>query len=65
MKKFKQFSEDLGGGYVASPLPVNNVGGGSYEGTGVGPKGEPGGRKAIMNKMIRRKKANVDSKLSS
>ena len=64
MKNFKQFLEDIGGGYVASPLPVNNISGGSYEGTGVGPKGEPGGTKAIMNKMIRRKKPNVDSKLS-
>jgi len=60
MKKFKQFTED-----ITSGLPVNNVGGGSYEGMGVGPKGEPGGTKAIMNKMTRRKKPNVDPKLSS
>lgn len=41
-----------------SPVAVNSIGSGSYEGTGFGPKGEPGGRKHIMKKIIRRRKLN-------
>lgn len=61
MKTFKQFllvKEE-------SPVPVNAAGTGSIAGIGVGPQGEPGGRKSIMNKMIRRKTPNVGSKVSS
>jgi len=57
MKTFKQFVVE------ESPVAVNNVGGGSIAGTGVGPQGEPGGRKAILNKMLRRKKIDVGVKV--
>jgi hypothetical protein len=61
MKTFKQFLQVKEEGSVA----VNSAGSGSYAGIGVGPHGEPGGRKAVMNKMIKRKKPNVGSKVSS
>ena len=32
--------------------PVNNVGDGKVAGLGVGPQGEPGGRKFILNKKL-------------
>jgi hypothetical protein len=61
MKTFKQFLQVKEEG----PVAVNSAGSGSYAGIGVGAQGEPGGRKAIMNRMIRRKKPNVGSKVSS
>ena len=60
MKTFKQFVEE-------GPVAVNSVGSGSYAGLGVGPQGQPGGTKQIMNpkQHLRRKKPNVDSKVST
>ena len=80
MMKFKQFvNERCWPGYKPTPgkkayskgscmkedgVPVNTAGGGSVAGIGVGPQGEPGGRRAIMNKMImKRRKPNVVSKV--
>ena len=60
MKTFKQFLYK-----EESPVPVNSAGTGSYAGIGVGPQGEPGGRKNIMNKMIKRKVPNVGAKIPS
>lgn len=60
MKTFKQFLQK-----EESPVPVNSAGSGSYAGIGVGAQGEPGGRKSILNKMIKRKTANVGSKIPS
>lgn len=62
MKTFKSFlqkqiNED-------GPVAVNNVGGGSIPGVGVGPDGAPPGTKGIMNKIVRRKR-NVATKLPS
>lgn len=60
MKTFKQyFAEEMGG------VAINAVGAGNVQGIGFGPKGEPGGRKAIMNKMLKRKPPNVVAKVSS
>lgn len=57
MKTFKQyFAEE---GMVAG----NAVGSGNVQGIGFGAKGEPGGRKAIMNKMLKRKMPNVVAKV--
>lgn len=56
VKSFKQFHEE-------GPAAVNAVGGGNVQGIGFGPKGEPGGTKAIMNKMLKRKSPNVAVKL--
>ena len=59
MKTFKQFCEE-------GPVAVNNAGGGSVAGIGVGPQGAPGGTKNIMNKMIlKRRKPNVAPKVPS
>lgn len=46
-----------------SAVAVNAVGAGNVDGIGIGPRGEPGGRKAIMNKMMKRKPPNVDPKV--
>ena len=46
-------------------VAINAVGAGNIQGIGFGPKGEPGGRKAIMNKMLKRKPPNVVAKVSS
>ena len=49
---------------IREDAPTNNAGGGGIAGIGVGPQGEPGGRRAIMNKMImKRRKPNVVSKV--
>ena len=58
MKTFKQFVEEAG-------VAINAVGAGDVQGIGFGPKGEPGGRKAIMNKILKRKPVNVGSKVST
>lgn len=44
MKRFKQFLEDA--------IPANNIGGGSVEGAGVGPKGEPGVSPKTKKKIV-------------
>lgn len=59
MKKFKQFFEDAMGGGV----PGNAVSSGNVQGIGFGPKGEPGGRKPILGKMLKRKPPNVVAKV--
>lgn len=51
--------------HVSEEVAVNNAGSGNVPGIGVGPQGEPGGRKAIMNKMFKRKAANVGVKVST
>ena len=56
VKSFKQFHEE-------GPVAGNAVSSGNVQGIGFGPKGEPGGTKAIMNKtMIKRKFPNVATK---
>lgn len=60
MKSFKQFHEDAMGGGA-----VNAVGAGNVQGIGFGPKGEPGGTKAVMGKMLKRKPPNVVTKVST
>lgn len=56
VKSFKQFQEDA--------VPGNAVSSGNVQGMGFGPKGEPGGTKAIMNKsMLKRKLPNVVAKV--
>ena len=62
MKTFKQFTQQR---KVAEEVAVNAAGAGNVAGIGIGAQGEPGGTKAIMNKMMRRRKRNVDSKVSS
>ena len=57
MKTFKQFQEDA--------VAINAVGAGNVQGIGFGPKGEPGGTKSIMGKMLKRKLPNVVAKLPS
>lgn len=58
MKTFKQYFAEEG------PVAINAVGAGNVQGIGFGPKGEPGGRKPILNKkMLRRKAPNVVAKL--
>jgi len=52
-------NEDAMGGGVA----VNAVGAGNVQGIGFGAKGEPGGRKAILSKMFKRKMPNVVAKV--
>lgn len=56
MKSFKQFCKE-------NVVPVNAVSGGGVEGIGFGPKGEPGGRRVIFKKMLKRKLPYVASKL--
>lgn len=64
MKTFKQFHEDVS--MSTGMVAINAVGAGNVQGIGFGAQGEPGGRKAIMNKMmIKRKKPNVVSKPAS
>jgi hypothetical protein len=49
-------------------VAVNNVGQGKIAGVGVGPAGEPGGRRALLNRvktMLKRKVPNVGSTTSS
>ena len=46
MKTFKQYFAEEG------VVAINAVGAGNVQGIGIGPKGEPGGTKAIMNKML-------------
>jgi len=58
MKSFKQFHEE-------GPVAVNSAGAGNVQGIGIGPKGEPGGTKAIMSKMLKRKFPNVVAKVST
>lgn len=50
---------------VKEDVAINNVGGGQIAGTGVGPNGEPGGKKAKLLKTLRRKLPNVGSKIST
>ena len=53
---------------IKEDVAVNNVGQGNVAGVGVGPQGEPAGRKALLNKvksMLKRKVPNVGSKLPS
>lgn len=53
---------------IKEDVAVNNVGQGNIAGVGVGPQGEPPGRKALLSKirsMLKRKPFNVGSKLSS
>lgn len=49
--------------HVHEDAAVNSAGAGNVASIGIGPQGEPGGRKAIMNKMFKRKAANVSGKL--
>jgi hypothetical protein len=65
MKTFKQFIKEDGVGMAAGMVAVNAVGAGNVQGIGFGPNDEPGGRKAVMNKMLKRKSPNVGSKVSS
>ena len=60
MKRFKDFLEEdgaaagVGGG---GSMPANNVGTGNIAGVGVGPQGEPPGKKSLAFKLpITRKK---------
>lgn len=57
MKSFKQFVAEEGA------VAINAVGAGNVQGIGFGPKGEPGGNKAVMNKMLKRKIPNVVAKV--
>lgn len=56
MKSFKQFCKE-------NAVPANAVSSGGVEGIGFGPKGEPGGRRAVVLKMLKRKLPYVASKL--
>jgi hypothetical protein len=61
MKTFKQYFAEDG----AAAAAVNAAGSGNVAGIGVGPQGEPGGRKSILSKMLKRKPTNVGAKLST
>lgn len=50
---------------VKEDVAINNVGGGQVAGVGVGPSGEPGGKKAKLLKTLRRRLPNVDTKVST
>lgn len=53
---------------VKEDVAVNNAGQGNIAGIGVGPQGEPAGKRALLNKvksMLKRKVTNVGSKLPS
>lgn len=47
MKSFTQF--------IMEDEPTNNAGSGNVEGIGVGPKGEPGGKAAILKKLAQKR----------
>lgn len=49
MKTFKQFFNE-------NAVAVNSAGSGSIAGIGIGPQGEPGGRKQLLFKRILRRK---------
>ena len=62
MKPFKQFREDMS--MSTGSVAINAVGAVNVDGIGVGPRGEPGGRKAVLNKTpLRRKMPNVVAKV--
>lgn len=44
---------------INEEAPVNAVGGGNVAGVGVGPQGEPGGKVAVLKKIMKRKPLNV------
>lgn len=44
MKSFFKLKTD-----IIEDAPANNVGAGNIAGVGIGPKGEPGGRKSLLN----------------
>ena len=59
MKRFKDFLEEDGAaaGVGGGSMPPNNVGTGNIAGVGVGPQGEPPGKKSLAFKsLIKRKK---------
>jgi len=63
----KGVAEEIGGASVSTgSVAVNAVGRGNIDGIGFGVDDEPGGRKHLMiKKVLRRKKLNVDSKIST
>ena len=52
MKTFKQFTKITN--FTENDGAVNAAGGGNIAGIGIGPDGEPGGRKALLRKLLRR-----------
>jgi hypothetical protein len=52
IKKIQTLIREDGG----CSCPTNSVGGGNIAGVGVGPQGEPGGKKVVMGKINRRKR---------
>ena len=51
--------------HIKEDVAVNNVGQGNVAGLGVGPKGEPPGKRALLNRvrsLLKRKAPNVGSK---
>lgn len=52
----------LVGDKLKEDAPANAVGGGNVAGVGVGPQGEPPGKKALMKQlqMMKRRQPNVD-----
>jgi hypothetical protein len=53
---------------IKEDVAANNVGQGNIAGVGIGPKGEPPGKTALLNRvksMLKRKPANVATKLST
>lgn len=64
-QRYKKIQDKLKEQVVAEEGMVagNAVGAGNVQGIGFGAKGEPGGRKAIMNKMLKRKMPNVVAKV--
>lgn len=51
--------EDIGGAVSAGGPPTNNISSGNIAGAGVGPQGEPGGKKALLRKRIQKRKDPV------
>jgi len=54
--------------HIKEDVAVNNVGQGNVAGLGVGPKGEPPGKTALLSRvrsLLKRKVPNVGSKLPS
>lgn len=49
---------------INEDAPTNAVGGGNVAGVGVGPQGEPGGKAAVLKKMLKRKQ-NVGTTTTS